>query len=160
MQEVKVGKADEHEAAVSTFIEGHRSILEDPEAGRSALSRVYVQGAALIAEIKDENIEVANQTKKAANLLTAAIKDPRCSAGKVNKREREYARLLAEHNQRAAMFEELNNFLNETKTRIDAVSKETEAPQKPVLQESPRETEPDLPKAIPLLQRLFGWRKG
>ena len=119
MPEPETGKAERQEAAVSAFVHEHRPILEDPEAGYSALSRVYTGGADLLSVVSSHSVEVANLTTDAANRLTAAINDPHCSAGKLNEREKEYARLKAETERLATTFGRLDAFLGDVKARLD-----------------------------------------
>jgi hypothetical protein len=125
MPEPETGKAERQEAAVSAFVYEHRPIVGDPEAGYSALSRVYTGGADLLSAVSSHTFEVANLATDAANRLTAAISDPHCSASKVNEREKEYARRKAEIERLATTFGRLDAFLGEVKARLDTEFDET-----------------------------------
>jgi hypothetical protein len=107
------------EALVAQFIEENRPILEDPEVGSSTLQRMYVHGAELITPLGKKVEAAAGRATKAANSLTAAMNDPRCPAGTVNKREKEYKRLLTKHDRLLAAFNRLNEFGIEVKKRLD-----------------------------------------
>lgn len=107
------------EETVEEFIETHRSILEDPDGGHGALSRTYVHGTELITPLGKKSEEAARRATKATNDLTAAINDPRCSAGKVDKREKEYSLLLSEHERLLRTFNLLSDFTALVKQRLD-----------------------------------------
>lgn len=109
----------EQEEAIEEFIEEHRPILENPDAGHGALSRTYVHSARLITSLGKKSEAAAHRATKATNDLTAAVNDPNCSAGKVDKREKEQKRLLSEHERLLVTFNLLSDFAALVKQRLD-----------------------------------------
>jgi hypothetical protein len=93
-------KVANREAQVSQFIE-------------DAVHRLNIQFVNLLVLLRNELTDTLNDASKAANLLADAINDPHCSAGEINKREKEHRRLEAKRERLQALQDRLLDFHQE-----------------------------------------------